>query len=480
MNFSAIKRIMGYVLLFEAAFLVVPILTAVVYGESQGWYYLAVAAGSAILGLFVKRKTDTSREIFSKEGFTIVALSWIVMSLVGALPFTLCGDIPNYVDALFETISGFTTTGASILINVEALCHTSLIWRSFTHWVGGMGVFVFILAILPMKGGHTMHLLRAESPGPSVGKLVPRLKDTAKILYMIYFALTVLEMILLICAGMPIFDSICTGFGTAGTGGFGIKADSFASYTVPVQVITAVFMILFGVNFNAYFYLTSKNNKKLAFEMEEVRWYFVIIFGAVIIITFNILSMCSNFGDALNKAFFQVGSIITTTGFATTDFNLWPELSKTILVMLMFVGACAGSTGGGIKVSRIAIMLKSVSYEVNKYIHPRGVSTVKLDGKPVDKHVLRSISRYLIVYVFIYVVSMILITFDNFDFTTNFTAVAATFNNIGPGLNMVGPAGNFSEFSAFSKAVLMFDMLAGRLELYPMLVLFAPKAWRKK
>lgn len=325
-----------------------------------------------------------------------------------------------------------------------------------------------------------MHLMRAESPGPSVGKLVPRLKDTAKILYLLYFALTVIQIILLLIARMPLFDALCTGFGTAGTGGFGIRNDSFASYSVPIQVITAVFMILFGVNFNAYFFLTSRNNKKLAFKMEEVRVYFGIIAVAIIIITANILHMCDGIGDALNKALFQVGSIITTTGFATTDFNLWPELSKTILVVLMFCGACAGSTGGGIKVSRIIIMLKSVKTEIQKYIHPRSVNIVKMDGKPVEDQTCRGVSVYLLAYAAIFIVSILIISLDNFDFTTNFTAVAATFNNIGPGLNMVGPTGNYASYSVLSKLVLIIDMLAGRLELYPLLILFAPSVWRRK
>ena len=478
MNYAAIRRTLGVILKFEAAFLLLPCVTALIYGEKEGLWFLAVAAGSFLVGFIASRK-NKDQDFFSKEGFIMVALSWIVMSLVGALPFTLCGDIPNYIDAFFETVSGFTTTGASILTDVEALSHTSLIWRSFTHWIGGMGVFVLILAVLPTNGGYNMHLMRAESPGPSVGKLVPRLRDTAKILYMLYFALTVTQFVILLIVRMPVFDALCTAFGTAGTGGFGIKADSFAGYSVPIQVVTAVFMILFGVNFNAYFYLTSRNDKKLAFKMEEVRVYFGIIAVSVILITINILKMCSGIGDALNKAFFQVGSIITTTGFVTTDFNLWPEFSKTILVALMFCGACAGSTGGGIKVSRIIIMLKNVQVEVKKYIHPRSVSRVKLDGKPVDEETNRGVKVYLLAYAAIFIASMLVISLDNFDFTTNFTAVTATFNNIGPGLNMVGPAGNFSEFSWISKLVLIIDMLAGRLELYPLLVLFAPSVWRR-
>jgi len=480
MNHSAIRGILGVVLKFEAAFLMVPCIAALIYGEKQGIWFFAVAVGCFITGWLLARGYRNDREFFSKEGFTIVALSWIVMSVAGALPFTLSGEIPNYIDALFETVSGFTTTGASILLDVEALSHTALLWRSFTHWIGGMGVIVLVLAILPSGGGQSMHLMRAESPGPSVGKLVPRMKDSAKLLYMIYLILTLTQIVILLIAGMPLFDSLCTAFGTAGTGGFGIKNDSFAGYSALIQVITAVFMILFGVNFNAYYFLTTKNNKKQAFRIEEVRWYFAIIAFAVIVITINILSMCTGFWDALNKAFFQVGSIITTTGFATDDFNLWPALSKTILVALMFVGACAGSTGGGIKVSRIVIMLKTVRHEVLKYIHPRSVNSVKLEGKVLDKNVMRGTTAYLLTYCAIFMASIILISIDDFDFTTNFTAVAATFNNIGPGLEVVGPTGTFHYYSWFSKIVLMFDMLAGRLELYPMLVLLNPTIWKGK
>ena len=479
MNYTAIRRTLGTILKFEAIFLLLPCITALFYAEKEGIWFFVVAVGSFLAGQLMSMRSINTN-FFSKEGFIMVGLSWIVMSLVGALPFTLCGDIPNYIDAFFETVSGFTTTGASILVDVEALSHTSLIWRSFTHWIGGMGVFVFIISVLPNSVGSNMHLMRAESPGPSVGKLVPRLKDTARILYMLYIALTVIQIVLLLLVKMPLFDALCTAFGTAGTGGFGIRADSFASYSVPIQVITAVFMILFGVNFNAYFFLTSKDNKKLAFKMEEVRVYFGIIAVAVIIITFNILRMCSGFGDALNKAFFQVGSIITTTGFATADFNLWPELSKTILVALMFCGACAGSTGGGIKVSRIIIMLKSVGAEIRTYIHPRSVTRIKLDGKPVEDETKRGVSIYLLAYAAVFIASIIIISIDNFDFTTNFTAVAATFNNIGPGLEVVGPAGNYASFSWISKLVLIVDMLAGRLELYPILVLLSPSVWRKK
>lgn len=481
MNFKGMKNIIGMLLKIEALLLMLPCITALIYQEKQGFWYLIVAAVSVALGYILAPKRTVGKKLYAKEGFLLVAICWIVLSLVGAAPFTLCGDIPNYLNAVFETISGFTTTGASILTDVEALSHTSLLWRSFTHWVGGMGVIVLILAVLPMDEGYNMHLMKAESPGPSVGKLVPKIRDTAKILYLIYAGLTLSMIIILLIAGMPVFDAICDAFGAAGTGGFGIKSDSFTSYSVPIQIITGVFMVLFGVNFNAYFYLIGKNqDRKNAFRMEEVRTYFIIVFIAIIAIAINILHMCNGIGDALNKAGFQVAAIITTTGYASADFNLWPAFSKTLLVALMFCGACAGSTGGGIKVSRFILFFKSVRQEILKYIHPRGVYSVKLDGKTVDKSVLHSVNMYFGTYIGVFIISLILITVDNFDMTTNFTAVAATINNIGPGLNLVGPTGNFAGFSAFSKIILMLDMLIGRLELYPMLLLFVPTVWGRK
>ena len=462
----------------EAALLLLPCVTALIYQENEGWAYLGVAVGAYLIGKLLSFRKPDNKMLFAKEGFALVAFCWIVLSLVGALPLRICGDIPHYIDALFETISGFTTTGASALTEVESLSHASLLWRSFTHWVGGMGVIVLLMAILPMSGSYNLHLMRAESPGPQVGKLVPKIRDTAKILYIIYSGLTVLMIILLLIVGMPFFDAICDAFGAAGTGGFAIKNAGFAGYSVPIQVITTVFMILFGVNFNAYYFLLAKrSNWKDAFKMEEVRVYFAVILIAIVSITVNIYNLCDGLGDALNKAGFQVGSIITTTGYATADFNLWPAFSKTVLVCLMFMGACAGSTGGGIKVSRIMLMFKSACQEVLRFVHPRAVYTVKMDGKVVDKNSLHSVNLYLLTYVGVFVLSLILITVDNFDTTTNFTAVAATLNNIGPGLNIVGPMGNYSSFSYFSKIVLMLDMLIGRLELYPMLILLVPSTW---
>ena len=385
----------------------------------------------------------------------------------------ITGEIPSFIDALFETVSGFTTTGASILSDVESLSHCSIIWRSFTHWIGGMGVLVFIIAIVPLSGGSNINLMRAESPGPSVGKLVPKVRHTARILYIIYFGLTLLEFIILVMAKMPVFDAVNTSFATAGTGGFGIKNDSIGSYSVAIQWIVTIFMILFGVNFNAYYLLFFGSIKK-ALSMEEVRVYFGIILAAITAITINIYSMCSGVWDAITKSAFQVGSIITTTGFSTTDFNLWPQTSKTILVLLMFVGACAGSTGGGIKVSRFVILIKTIIKELNSYIHPRSVKKIKVEGKPVEHEVIRSVNVYMITFILTFVVSVFLVSLEGKDLTTNFTAVAATINNIGPGLELAGPTQNFGHFGILSKIVIVFDMLAGRLELFPMLLLFHP------
>lgn len=455
-----------------------PCICALIYREKTGWSFLLVASLSILVGFLLTRKKRKNPQFFAKEGFVICALCWIVLSIVGAIPFVISGEIPTFTDALFETVSGFTTTGASILTDVEALSHTALLWRSLSHWIGGMGVLVFLLAILPMAGGYNMHLMRAESPGPSVGKLVPKVRQTAIILYGIYFALTLLQFIALLIAKMPVFDAIITAVGTAGTGGFGIKSDSIGGYSPAIQWIVAVFMILFGVNFNFYFFLLGKH-KNEAFKMEEVRVYLLVILAAVGIITWNIFDMTTNLEEALRYAVFQVGTVITSTGFATTDFNQWPTLSKTILVGLMFIGACAGSTGGGIKVSRFIIALKTVKQEINSFIHPRSVKSATLDGKPVDQQTTRSVSIYFVTFFAIYLVSLFLISFDQFDPVTNFTSIVATLNNIGPGLEVVGPAGSFHDFSAFSKFVFMFDMLAGRLELYPMLVLFAPSVWKR-
>ena len=479
MNYSIVLYILGCVLKFESAFLVLPALVGLIYREHASVSYLAVAVLCLILGVLLTHKKPRSTNLYTREGFVAVALSWIIMSIFGAIPFVLTGDIPFYVDALFETISGFTTTGSSILTDVESISKASLFWRSFSHWIGGMGVFVFIMAILPMMGGSTMNLMKAESPGPSVSKLVPHVKDTAKILYGIYIAITICEATILRALGMPLFDSLTTSFGTVGTGGFGIRNDSIAGYSPAIQITITVFMILSGINYTAYFYILTGKIKEL-FKIEEVRWYLAIIFGSVAVITWNVRSLYPTFSETLRHAFFQVGSIITTTGYATTDFDLWPALSKTLLVTLMFIGACAGSTSGGIKVSRILILLKTIRKELSLIIHPRQVKKIRMDGHPVDHETLRSANVFLVVYFVLLLTSMLLISVDEFDFSTNFTSVVTVLNNIGPGLNLVGPTQNFSIFSPFSKFVLMFDMLAGRLELFPMMILLMPSTWKRK
>lgn len=460
--------------------MLLPVVTSLIYQEPEGIAYLIVGLACVLAGQLVIHCKPRKLMLFAREGLVSVALSWIVLSLIGAVPFVMTGDIPNYTDALFETISGFTTTGASILNNVEGLSHTSLIWRSFTHWVGGMGVIVFMLAIIPMASGYNMQLMKAESPGPAVGKLVPRVRESAKILYLIYMVMTVAECVLLLITGMAAFDAVCISFGTAGTGGFGVLNDSCTSYTVLQQVIITIFMLAFGVNFNAYYYLLGKDRKR-AFMMEEVRWYGIIVVTAIVLVSINVRSFYSGWGEAVQQSAFQVASIITTTGFGTSDFNLWPMFSRVILVGLMFIGACAGSTGGGIKVSRIVILAKSFRQELKHYVHPHSVNTLRMEGKPVDKSIVRGVLVYLAVYIFLFAVSLLLLALDPVQsFETDFTAVAATINNIGPGLDAVGPTANYSGMSLLSKYVLMFDMLAGRLELFPMVVLFMPSVWRKR
>jgi trk system potassium uptake protein TrkH len=476
MNTSIIRYILGQVLRFESIFLLIPCLTAVIYRESSGFAYAGVALLCLALGLFMTHKKPKNHTFYLKEGCVITSLSWITFSIFGALPFYFSREIPSFTDALFETVSGFTTTGASIVSDVEALSHCTLIWRSFTHWIGGMGVLVFLLAIVPLSGGSNINLMRAESPGPSVGKLVPKMKLTARLLYGIYIVMTIIMIVLLLLGGMPLFESLCTAFGTAGTGGFGFLNDSMASFSPYIQWVITIFMILFGVNFNAYFFILYKQFRK-AFTMEEVRYYFLIILGAIAIIFIDVLDMFSNAFETLTHVAFQVGSIITTTGYSTTNFDLWPETSRAILVLLMFVGACAGSTGGGMKVSRFVILFKNLGKEFHSYIHPRSVKQIQLDDKPVENEVVRSINVYCFAFAVIFCTSVLLISLEGYDFTTNFTAVAATINNIGPGLSLVGPSANFGFLSNFSKWVLTFDMLAGRLELFPLLLLFHPKMW---
>lgn len=476
MNYSMIRYILCKVLWIEGVFFLMPAMVAAIYSEEELFIYLYMSIGAIVLGL-LGRKKPKNEGFYTREGFVTVSLSWVVLSLVGAMPMYLTGEIPTYTNALFETISGFTTTGSSILSNVEALSRATAFWRCFTHWIGGMGVLVFILAVMPLSGGSNIHLMRAESPGPSVGKLVPKIKQTAKYLYLIYAGITITEMIALFIAGMDLYESVTLSFATAGTGGFALLNSSIASYSIAVQNIITIFMILCAVNFNVYYYLLMRKAKD-AFINEEVRYYLVIVFTSAIMIAINIKDSFSGILSAFQSAIFQVASVISTTGFATADFDKWPEFSKAILVLLMFVGACAGSTGGGFKVSRILILIKAVKNEILSIVHPRSVQNIRINGKKLQSGIVKSVLCYFALYVLILIGSILVISLDNFDFTTNFTAVLATLNNIGAGLGVVGYTGNFGAYSDLSKFVLMFDMLVGRLELFPMLILFAPGVWR--
>ena len=477
MNTSMIRYILGQILRLQSVFLLLPSITAVIYKEDTFISYISVAFSCFVLGSVMTWKKPDDTVFYLKEGCVATALSWIVLSLSGAIPFILTGEIPHFTDALFETVSGFTTTGSSILSDVEALSYSSLMWRSFTHWIGGMGVLVFLLAVIPMSGGSNINLMKAESPGPSVGKLVPKIRSTARILYMIYIGLCVIMLVMLLLGKMPLFDALTTTFGTAGTGGFGIKNNSMAGYSHYIQWVVTVFMLLFGVNFNAYYLILFLDVKK-AFKIEEIRWYFTIILLSAFVIFTDLMQFYPSLGDAVRDSFFQVATIITTTGFATADFNAWSATSKTTLVLLMFIGACAGSTGGGLKVSRLMILVKTIFKELTSYLHPKSIVKIKMDDKPIEHEVVRSANVYFITYMIIFVVSSFCLTFENIDLISIFTAVAATFNNIGPGLELVGPTANFGHFSDFSKYVMMFDMLAGRLELFPLLMLFHPELWK--
>lgn len=480
MNYISIFNILGWILGIEGLFMLLPLGTALIYRESDGVYFAISIFICALCWFLMTRTKRRNDRFYAREGYVTVALAWIFMSLIGALPFTMSGQIPNYLDALFEIVSGFTTTGASILSDVEALSHCMLLWRSFSHWVGGMGVLVFVLAILPLAGGgSSFALMQAESPGPSVSKLVPHLKTTARNLYGIYTGLTLIQAVLLCLGGMSLFESLCHAFGTAGTGGFGIMNDSIGGYNTYLQVIITIFMVIFGINFE-FFFLCLVRRGKEALRLEEVRWYLLLFSGASLAIALNLfLRQGGGFLYDLQQAAFQVATVMTTTGYSTCDFDLWPGFSKMLLVLLMFIGACAGSTGGGIKVSRIIIYVKAGIREARSLIHPRQVSCVRLNGERVGNDVLRGAMMFLASYFMIYVSSMLLISLDCDDFTTAFTAVVATINNIGPGLAQVGPTCNFSFFSPLSKLVLIFDMLAGRLEIFPMLILLFPSTWKK-
>lgn len=478
MNYRVIVHTLGWVLCCEAVCMLLPLICSVCFGEPCFLVFAAciavcLAFGGVLLSIPVK-----SRAMYAKEGFVTVALSWIAMSIFGALPFVVSGYIPSFIDALFETVSGFTTTGASILQDVEALPKGLIFWRSFTHWIGGMGVLVFLVAILPLSGGSNLYLVKAESPGPSVSKLVPKIKSSAKWLYGMYLLLTVVQLVLLLLGGLDLFESLTLTFGTAGTGGFAIRNSGLADYSSYVQIVITVFMIIFGVDFTFYYLIASRRFKS-ALKLEEVRTYFGIILAAIILISINCRAGFASLFETVKHAAFQVGSIITTTGYATVDFNMWPQLSQTVLIILMFVGACAGSTGGGIKVSRIMILIKSIIKEIRLAAHPKAAHKLLMNGRPIEHETVRAINVFLAAYLVIFVASLLTISLDNFDFTTNFTAVASAINNIGPGLAGVGPMENFSIYSPLSTLVLTFDMLVGRLEIFPVLILFSPYTWRR-
>ncbi|MBP3685782.1 MAG: TrkH family potassium uptake protein [Clostridia bacterium] len=483
MNRRMVLYMVGRILQIEALLFLLPLVCALCYGEgSVALSFLICAALSFAAGslLTLARRAKTSRTLYAREGFVIVTLAWLSMSALGALPFVIEGAIPSFVDAFFETVSGFTTTGASILTDVEAMAHGLLFWRSFTHWVGGMGVLVFVMAILPNEGGgRSIHIMRAEMPGPIIGKLVPKIRDTAKILYLIYVAMTAAEVILLLFGGMNLFESLVHTFGTAGTGGFGCKADSIAGYSPYCQWVICVFMFLFGVNFNVY-YLLLLGKLRSVFKSSELWCYTAIAVGVTAVVAVNISSLYSSVSEALRHAAFQVSSVMTTTGYATTDFNLWPGLSKTLLVLLMFIGASAGSTGGGLKVSRVVLTFKLIRRELQKLVHPRSVSAVKLEGKKVEEQTLSNTAVYVMVYFVLFFVILILVSLDPIDFESAFTATAACFNNIGPGLASVGPAANYAHLSAFAKLVLSAAMLLGRLEIFPILVACSVSTWKKR
>ena len=479
MNRRIISHTLGWVLIIESLLMLLPLICAICYKEPfmLGSFIVASLAAGLVGFLLTLIKPD-NKNMFAREGYITVALSWILMSLFGTIPFVVSGYIPNFIDAFFETVSGFTTTGASILTDVEILPKSLLFWRSFTHWIGGMGVLVFLVAILPLFGGTNLNLVKAESTGPAVSKLVPKVKSTAKILYSIYIALTVLMVILLLCGGLDLFESLTIAFGTAGTGGFGIVNSSISEFSPYVQIVVTIFMVLFGIDFSIY-YLILMRKFTAVLKSEEVRTYLLIIFASIAVITLNVSNMFSSVSEALRHTSFQVASIISSTGYMTSDFNLWPSLSKTILVMLMFVGACAGSTGGGMKVSRIMILAKSIIKEIKILAHPKSTVKITMNGRLVEHETVRAVNVYTAAFFSIFVTTLLIISLDGFDFATNFTAVTTTLNNIGPGLNNVGPTENFSEFSNLSKITFSVAMLIGRLEIFPMLVLLSPTSWKK-
>lgn len=479
MNRKMVFYTVGNIALVEAALLLLPALVALIYLEKSGFSFLITAALSLAVGMFfILFFKPQSRLIYAKEGFAIVAYAWLLMSAVGALPFVLGGAIPSYIDAFFETVSGFTTTGASILTDVESLDKCMLFWRSFTHWIGGMGVLVLVTAVVPNIADRSLNILKAEMPGPTVGKLVPRSRDTAKILYWIYFGMTAILTVLLIAGGMPIFDSIVHAFGTAGTGGFGIKADSIASYSPYLQWVITVFMFLFAINFNLY-YLMLIRKFRAVFKSDELWFFCALVLFCIGAITVDILPMYETFEEAIRLSAFQVCTIVSTTGYATADFNLWPGLSKALLLILMFIGGCAGSTGGGLKAARVVILFKSIKKELKRLLHPRSVKAVMSEGKKLDDETLNGVTSYFAVYTLCIIAVFVLLSFEPFDFETNFTASVACFNNIGPGFGAVGPASSFADYSGFSKIILSFAMLLGRLEVFPLLLGLNPLIWKR-
>lgn len=480
MNRRMVFYLTGKMILVEAALMLLPLSVAIIYQNNSMWAFAITIAIALVIGSGLSLISKPGNKvIYAKEGFVIVAIVWLSLSAIGALPFYISGEISSYIDAFFETVSGFTTTGSSILTDIEAMSEGLLFWRSFTHWIGGMGVLVFVMAIIPSASDRSIHLLRAEVPGPIVGKLVPKLKETAKILYLIYIVMTIIEIVFLLCGGMSVFDSTVHAFGTAGTGGFGIKADSIAGYSPYLQWVIAIFMMIFSLNFNLY-YLALTRHFKAVIKSSEL-WTFVVIVGiSIAAITCNIYPMYENFSTALRNAAFQTSSIISTTGYTTADFNLWPELSKAILFLLMFFGGCAGSTAGGLKISRIIILGKMIRREFLHMLHPRSVGVIKLDGKKVENSTLNSVANYFALYVVLFVVIFLALSFEPFDFETNVTATAACFNNVGPGFSAVGPTSSFAAYSGISKFVLSIAMLLGRLEIYPILIALSPSTWTKK
>ena len=476
MNYKMIRFVISWVLKVEGMLMLLPALIGAMYQEKAGFAYLIWGLLCIAAGLILCFRKPSNMEIYSRDGFVCVSLSWVVLGVFGAVPFVITGEIPFYINALFEIVSGFTTTGASVLAEPGILGHGVAFWRCFTHWVGGMGVLVFVLMVIPMENDNSMHLVRAEVPGPTAGKLVPRMRTTSMILYGIYAVMTLILVVILKCLGMKVFDAFCIGFATVGIGGFALNSAGIAGYGSPaIEIVLGIFMILFGINFNTYFLLLLRKFKE-ALTSEETAVYFGVIGVSVVAISINILSCFSNTGEAVRSAFFQVASIITTTGFATVDFNLWPEFSKHLIVLLMIIGACAGSTGGGLKISRVIILFKSFIAEIKQILNPKEVVSIRLNGKNVDKKTLNSTRIYFGAYVILICIFTLIISLDGLDLTTNLTAVLSCFNNIGPGLNLVGPMENFGLYSDWVKVVLSLAMLTGRLEIFPMFLLFAKSA----